>query len=154
MLSENVFQVFMARHQPISELVTQADEVLWTRSALPVRVKEQLRIAAADAIGCSYCARFRTDGEGGGPIADEVLSDDEEVKSDFAKRFVTALVRGEESDEMTAEAQRIFSEAEFTDLVFTCGWFIGMQHVGRLMHWDNACPVAPIREMVEAGDAA
>jgi hypothetical protein len=29
-----------------------------------------------------------------------------------------------------------------------------MQHVGRLMHWDDSCPVAPIRKMVEAGDAA
>ena len=28
-----------------------------------------------------------------------------------------------------------------------------MQHVGRLMHWDDSCPVAPIRALVEAGDA-
>ncbi|MBS1862499.1 MAG: carboxymuconolactone decarboxylase family protein [Actinobacteria bacterium] len=153
-MPENVFQVFMASHQPISELVTNADDVLWNRSALPVRVKERLRIAAAEAIGCSYCARFRTDGGSGAPIAEEDLSPEEKAKSEFANRFVTALVRGEESDELTGEAQKIFSPAEFTDLVFSCGWFIGMQHVGRLMHWDNACPVAPIREMVEAGAAA
>lgn len=149
----NVFQVFMASHQPIAELVADADEVLWERSALPVRLKEQLRIAAAEAVGCSYCARFRTDGQAGLPIADEELSSDERVKSELANRFVTALVQGEESDELVGEAQEMFSEAEFTDLVFTCGWFIGMQHVGRLMHWDNACPVAPIRKMVEAGAA-
>ena len=153
-MPENVFQVFMASHQPISELVTDADDVLWNRSALPVRVKEQLRIAGAEAIGCSYCARFRTDGQAGVPIADEELSAEEKAKAELASRFITALVRSEESDELTGEAQKMFSEAEFTDLVFTSGWFIGMQHVGRLMHWDNACPVAPIREMVEAGAAA
>jgi hypothetical protein len=153
-MPENVFQVFMSSHQPISELVDNADDVLWSRSALSVGVKERLRIAAAEAIGCSYCARYRTDVGSGTPIAEEKMTAEEEAKAEFAGRFVTALVRGEESDEMTAEAQSIFSEAEFTDLVFSCGWFIGMQHVGRLMHWDNACPVAPIREMVEAGSAA
>jgi hypothetical protein len=29
-----------------------------------------------------------------------------------------------------------------------------MQHVGRVMHWDQACPVEPIRRLVESGEAA
>jgi len=153
-MPENVFQVFMSSHPPVSELVTQADEVLWSRSALSVRVKEQMRIAAAEAIGCSYCARFRTDDDAGAPIAAEELSAEEQRQVALANRFVTALVNGEENDELTEEAQEVFAADEFTDLVFTSGWYIGMQHIGRLMHWDNACPVAPIRKMVEAGDAA
>ncbi len=152
-MTENVFQAFMAKHPPIGGLVDQAEETLWQRSALAPAVKEELRIAAAEAIGCAYCSRFRTVGDGG-LIVEQSLDDDDRAKAELAKRFVTALVRGEESDELTLEAQDLLTEPEFTDLVFTSGWFIGMQHVGRLMHWDNACPVAPIREMVESGLAA
>lgn len=149
----NVFQVFMGKHEPIGALVDHADEVLWRRSALAPAVKEELRIAAAEAVGCSYCTRYRTEGDGK-RILDEELSPEDREKAALAKRFVTALARGEESDELTIEAEQLLTEAEFTDLVFSSGWFIGMQHVGRLMHWDNACPVAPIREMVESGQAA
>jgi hypothetical protein len=152
-MTENVFQVFMAKHAPIGELVDHADEVLWRRSALAPAVKEELRIAAAEAIGCSYCTRYRT-AAGEGLILDESLSEEDRAKAELAKRFVTALVRGEESDELTLKAEQLLTEAEFTDLVFSSGWFIGKQHIGRLMHWDNACPVAPIREMVESGKAA
>ncbi len=152
-MTENVFQVFMAAHPPIGELVGSADETLWSKSALTPVVKEELRIAAAEAIGCSYCARFRTE-DGGGLILEEDMDAEDREKAELAQRFVTALTRGEESDELTLEAQELFTEAEFTDLVFSSGWFIGMQHIGRLMHWDNACPVEPNREMVEAGQAA
>jgi hypothetical protein len=152
-MTENVFNVFMDKHAPVGELVDQANEVLWERSALAPAVKEELRIAAAEAIGCSYCTRYRTEGDGG-LVLDELLSPEDAAKAELAKRFVTALVRGEESDELTLEAQELLTEAEFTDLVFSGGWFIGMQHVGRLMHWDQSCPVAPIRAMVESGQAA
>lgn len=151
-MTKNVFEEFMSSHRPVADLVDDAGKVLWSQSALPVRVKEEMRIAGAEAVGCSYCVRYRTDGDRG-PILDEALSPRDEEKAELAKRFMVAMARGEESDGLTVEAQAIFTEAEFTDLVFSCGWFIGMQHVGRLMHWDNACPVAPIREMVEAGEA-
>jgi hypothetical protein len=152
-MTENVFQVFMSKHPPIGGLVDQAEEVLWRRSALAPAVKEELRIAAAEAVGCSYCTRFRTEGDDG-RVLDETLSDEDREKAELAKRFVTALAHGEESDELTLAAEEQLTEAEFTDLVFSSGWFIGMQHIGRLMHWDNACPVAPIRAMVESGQAA
>jgi hypothetical protein len=152
-MTENVFQVFMAKHAPIGALVEQAEEALWQRSALAPAVKEELRIAAAEAVGCSYCTRFRTEG-GEGRIIDEELDPVDRDKAELAKRFVTAMVHGEETDELVQEAEAALDEDEFTDLVFSSGWFIGMQHVGRLMHWDEACPVAPIRAMVESGQAA
>lgn len=153
----NVFNVFMSEHPPIGELVDQANTVLWDRSALDPVIKERMRIALAEAIGCSYCARFRTD-DGGEPILgrDAELSAKDRERAELAEVFARAVVErsGEPPDELTALVQNHFSAAEFTDLVFSIGWFIGMQHVGRLMHWDESCPVAPIREKVEAGEAA
>jgi alkylhydroperoxidase family enzyme len=151
----NVFEVFMGQHPPIGMLVEHANGVLWDDSALSPVVKERMRIALAKEIGCSYCARFRTDLDGR-PIlaADESSAGGDERKAELAERFGVAVASGAATDALVVEMQQEFSDPEFADLVFSVGWFIGMQHVGRLMHWDNSCPVAPIRELVEAGKSA
>ena len=145
----------MAQHTPVGELVEHANTVLWDESALSPVVKERMRIALAEAIGCSYCARFRTD-MGGRPIleAEQGLSADDERKAELASRLGVAMFRGGATDDVVAEAEDMLTPAELTDLVFSVGWFIGMQHVGRMMHWDESCPVAPIRRLVETGEAA
>jgi alkylhydroperoxidase family enzyme len=150
----NVFDVFMSQHPPLGDLVTHANSVLWDQTALDPVVKERMRIAAAEAIGCSYCARFRTEIDSGPVLGQDAPPENEQAA--LAERFITAVVesRGEISDDLTVEMQHHFSPPEFADLVFSLGWFIGMQHVGHFMHWDNACPVAPIRILVEAGEAA
>jgi alkylhydroperoxidase family enzyme len=151
----NVFDVFMGEHPPIGALVAAVNTVLWDESALHPVVKERMRIRLAEAIGCSYCARFRTDLDGMLILDDEAtISSSDHEKAAAAERYAIACYAGAGTDELTAEMQEIFTPAEFTDLVFSIGWFIGMQHVGRVMHWDNACPVAPIRKLVEAGEAA
>lgn len=142
----NAFDTFMAQHPPTGELVACANAVLWEESALNPMVKERMRIALAEAVGCSYCARFRTDVSGD-------LSERDVLKAELAEAFSRAVVGGTADDELTVQMQEHFTPAEFADLVFSMGWFIGMQHVGRLLHWDEACPVAPIRKLVEAGDA-
>lgn len=151
----NVFDVFMSQHAPIGELVEHANLVLWDQSALPPVVKERMRIVLAEEIGCSYCARFRTNLDGT-PVLEgkESGQGDNEAKAELAERFAVAVASGGATDELVVEMQQQFTDAEFADLVFSIGWFIGMQNVGRVMHWDNACPVAPIRELVEAGKAA
>jgi alkylhydroperoxidase family enzyme len=125
--------------------------VLWDQSALDPVVKERVRIALAEVIGCSYCVRFRTD-LGGSPIVDgrEQLDRRGRMAEDFAR----AVASDTTTDALTVAMQQEFTAAEFSDLVFSIGWFIGMQHVGRLMHWDDSCPVAPIRALVETGEAA
>ena len=151
----NAFDLFMARHEPIGELVAHANSALWDQSALHPVVKERMRISLAEAIGCSYCARFRTDLAGERILGDEpVITPEDQRKAAIAEHFAVESYAGSTTDELTAEIQEAFTPAEFTDLVFSMGWFIGMQHVGRLMHWDQACPVEPIRKLVEAGDAA
>lgn len=148
----NAFELFMSSHPPVGELVDRANAAMWDQSALNPIVKERVRIALAEAIGCSYCARFRTEADGG-PLLEATLSDAEERRAELAQRYAACVVGGSATDELTADMQDLFSEAEFADLVFSIGWFIGMQHVGRLMHWDDSCPVAPIRKLVEAGEA-
>ena len=147
----NAFDLFMGEHPPIGELVGHANTVLWDKSVLDPVVKERMRIALAEEIGCSYCFRFRTD-LGSGPIADG--SEPLDRKAALAEGFARAVATDTATDALTVEMQEAFTTAEFTDLVFSIGWFIGMQHVGRLMHWDDSCPVAPIRALVETGDAA
>jgi hypothetical protein len=149
----NAFDLFMAQHAPVGELIAHANTVLWDESALHPVVKEHMRIALAEAVGCSYCARFRTDLEGE-PVLDRELTAEEQEKTRVAEEFAVACYSGRATDELTEGTQRSFTPAEFADLVFSIGWFIGMQHVGRVMHWDEACPVEPIRRLVEAGEAA
>lgn len=148
------FDIFMAQHEPVGQLVEHTNEVLWDHSALHPAVKERMRIALAQAIGCSYCTRFRTD-INGTPIleSDNILSAADERKAVLAEHFAVQCYVGGNTDQLAAEVQDELSGPEFTDLVFSVGWFIGMQHVGRLMHWDQECPVAPIRKLVEAGEA-
>jgi hypothetical protein len=154
-MTANVFDVFMSSHHPVSKLVDRANIVLWDESALHPKVKERMRIALAEAIGCSYCARFRTDLHGEQIVGPGTpLTPDEQRKAAAAERFAVACYTASATDALTVEMQAVFTPAEFTDLVFSVGWFIGMQHVGRVMHWDNACPVEPIRKLVEAGEAA
>ena len=147
----NAFDLFMGQHPPIGDLVARANDVLWDQSALDPVVKERMRIALAEEIGCSYCVRFRTDLDGS-PIVDG--SERVDRKGRMAEDFARAVATNTATDEMTVEVQRECTPAEFSDLVFSIGWFVGMQHVGRLMHWDDSCPVAPIRALVETGDAA
>jgi alkylhydroperoxidase family enzyme len=151
-MPDNAFELFMAGHPPVARLVGHANEVLWHDSALSPAVKERMRIALAEAIGCSYCARFRTDLDGK-PVGDDALTPEDARKAALAARFATAVADGTATDDLTVDVQKELSTEEFADLVFSIGWFIGMQHVGRLMHWDRSCPVAPIRELVEAGRA-
>ena len=84
----NAFDLFMAEHEPVGQLVAQANTVLWEQSALHPVVKERMRIALAEAIGCSYCARFRTD-LGGQPIlsGDESLSEEDATESASPRTF-------------------------------------------------------------------
>jgi alkylhydroperoxidase family enzyme len=157
-VAENVFDSFMGQHAPLADFVAHANRVLWDESALNLVVKERMRVAAAEAIGCSYCARFRYSDDGGVPVLDGEtgLGDHEKSQAAAAVRFVEAIVadRGGIDDQLTVETQEYFTAEEFADLVMSVGWFIGMQHVGRVMHWDDACPVAPIRAAVEAGELA
>lgn len=150
-MPNNAFDIFMDQHPPVGGLVRQANDVLWDQSALDPVVKERVRIALAEVIGCSYCVRFRTDLDG-----TPILAGDEQLdrKGQKAEEFARAVGANEATDEMTVAMQEEFTPAEFADLVFSIGWFIGMQHVGRLMHWDDSCPVAPIRWLVESGKAA
>lgn len=144
----------MAQHPPVGSLNERAATVLWDESALNPVVKERMRIALAEAIGCSYCARFRTDIDGRAILeAESTLSAEDERKAELSERFAVGCYRGGATDALVAEAEEALTPAELTDLVFSVGWFIGMQHVGRVMHWDESCPVAPIRRLVEAGDA-
>ncbi|MBD3924246.1 hypothetical protein IEZ26_06405 [Nocardioides cavernae] len=156
-MAENVFDAFMRQHPPLADFVQHANRVLWDESALHVVVKERMRIAAAEAIGCSYCARFRYSTEEGAVLEGEShLSSHQRDQVAAAIAYVEAVVaeRGGVDDELTVRTQEAFTAAEFADLVLSIGWFVGMQHVGRAMHWDNACPVAPIRQAVEAGQLA
>lgn len=148
----NAFDLFMSAHPAVGQLVNRANVVLWDESSLNPVVKERMRVALAEAIGCSYCARFRTDIDGESVLGG-ALSGRDARKAELAERFAAEVVAGTATDELTAGMQETFPEPEFADLVFSLGWFIGMQHVGRLMHWDDACPVAPIRKLVEAGEA-
>ena len=147
----NAFDLFMAQHPPIGDLVGRVNHVLWDQGALDPAVKERLRIALAEEIGCSYCFRFRTHLDGS-PIVDGSTRLDR--KGRMAEEFARAVASNAATDELTVAMQQEFSPAEFADLVFSIGWFVGMQHVGRLMHWDDSCPVAPIRALVETGEAA
>jgi alkylhydroperoxidase family enzyme len=147
----NAFDVFMAQHQPAGDAVAAAGKALWDESALDPVIKERVRIALAEEIGCSYCVRFRTDMDGR-PVLDG--SAESEEKSRRLESFARAVARNTVNDELTVAVQEELTPAEFADFVFSIGWFIGMQHVGRLMHWDDSCPVAPIRALVESGEAA
>ena len=148
------FDAFMSQHPPTGALVEHANTVLWAQSALDPVIKERMRIALAESIGCSYWARSRTVWDGERILPEDDADPGAAERAALAVRFARAVCGGTATDELTIEVQRHFSVAEFADLVFSIGWFIGMQHVGRLMHWDNACPVAPVRALVEAGDAA
>jgi alkylhydroperoxidase family enzyme len=153
-MPENVFEVFMAQHPPLLDAVHAANGALWDASCLDPVLKERMRIAGAEAIGCSYCARFRTETNGRPILAGEDSSDEADQEGiRLAEEFIVAAVERRDLDGLIVQLQEHFSPAEFADLVFSVGWFIGMQHVGRFMHWDNACPVAPIRELVEQGVA-
>jgi alkylhydroperoxidase family enzyme len=153
-MAENVFEVFMGQHPPTLDAVLAANRALWDESSLDPVLKERMRVAGAEAIGCSYCARFRTERDGQAILDSATPEDPEfEERARLAEEFMVGAVERRDLDALIEELQTRFTPAELADLVFSVGWFIGMQHVGRLMHWDNACPVAPIRELVEQGVA-
>ena len=58
--------------------------------------------------------------------------------------------QGAVDDDLTLEMQQAFDKAEFADLLFTICYHIGMQYVGRAMHWDDACPVPWLRDALPA----
>jgi AhpD family alkylhydroperoxidase len=151
-LAENVFEVFMGQHPPVLKAVHAANRALWDESCLDPVLKERMRIAGAEAIGCSYCARFRTEAAGRRILDGHAPADpDFEERVRLAEEFVVGAIERRNLDDLIETLQERFTPAEFADLAFSVGWFIGMQHVGRFMHWDNACPVAPIRDLVEQG---
>jgi alkylhydroperoxidase family enzyme len=153
-MAENVFEVFMGQHRPLLAAVHAANRALWDESCLDAVLKERMRIAGAEAIGCSYCARFRTEADGRIILEGATAEDPEnEARIRLAEGFMVGAIERRDLDPLIEELQEHFSPAEFADLVFSVGWFIGMQHVGRFMHWDNACPVAPIRDLIEQGVA-
>jgi alkylhydroperoxidase family enzyme len=153
-MPDNVFEVFMGQHPPVLDAVFAANTALWEQSCLDPVLKERMRIAGAEAIGCSYCARFRTESGGQAILdTDSPIDPASEQRIRLAEEFIVGAVERRDLDDLIQELQDHFTPAQFAELVFSVGWFIGMQHVGRFMHWDNACPVAPIRSLVEQGAA-
>ena len=57
--------------------------MLWDQGALDPVVKERMRIALAEEIGCSYCVRFRTDLRDA--VLDRAVSDADDRKGQHGR---------------------------------------------------------------------
>lgn len=146
------FELFMQQHAPAFEMANAVDDALWSRAALNPTLKERLRITSAETIGCNTCATYRTALSGRLLVDEEEdLSPQDKKRLEVITRFVREVCenRASVSDALLDDVVKEFSPPEMADLIFSMGWFIGMQYVGKLMRWDDACPVPKVREAIE-----
>lgn len=70
-------------------------------------------------------------------LADIALAPKPEQQAVLAEQLVTAMVRNEEVDTLMAEVNAAFNDAERAALLFAAGYFIGMQHLSRSLHFES-----------------
>ncbi len=70
-------------------------------------------------------------------LADIALAPKEEHQAVLAERLVRAVVRDEEVDALMVEVNAAFDDAERAALLFAVGYFIGMQHLSRSLHFES-----------------
>jgi hypothetical protein len=76
-------------------------------------------------------------------LLDVPLTADQQRQAEIAERVVSAMVANQDVDELLPEVEAAFDTAARSSFWFAAGYFVGMQHLSRALHFESPdrCPV-------------
>lgn len=126
---------------------------VYTKSRLPMRVREAARIVLAHANECVVCINTR-DSEGAAAGIDEEFydhasewrtwpgySEAERTAAEFAYRFATDHTALRDDEEFWARCAEHFDDEHLTDLALSCAMWLGMGRVLRTLDIGQTCKI-------------
>jgi alkylhydroperoxidase family enzyme len=144
---------FAVRSPELGAAMAEFSHAVYTKSRLPLRVREAARIVIALDNECVVCQNTR-DGEGEAHgITEEFYdyagqwrtwpgySDAERIAMEFAHRFATDHTGLRADDEFWARAAEQFDDDLMTDLAISCAMWVGMGRVLRTLDIGQACRI-------------
>ncbi|WNG85230.1 carboxymuconolactone decarboxylase family protein [Mycobacterium sp. ITM-2016-00317] len=142
---------FAVKSPELGTAMAQLANAVYTKSRLPMRVREAARIVIAYANECVVCQNTR-DGEGEANGIDEEFydyatqwrtwpgySDQERVAMEFAHRFATGHTELRDDEDFWRRAGEHFDGELLTDLAISCAMWVGMGRMLRTLDIGQAC---------------
>ena len=124
---------------------------VYSRSRLPMRVREIARIVIAHENECVVCVNTR-DADGPAAGVDDDLyrhalewrtwpgfSDQERVAAEFAHRFATEHTRLRDDEAFWQRCREQFADDLIADLTLSCAMWVGMGRMLRTLDIGQAC---------------
>ena len=128
-------------------------DAVYTKSDLPLRIREIARMRIAEDNECQVCRTMRNaDGESAGIDDDfyaHVLdwrewpgySDRERVAAEFAERFATDHRALRDDEEFWERCRAVFDDGEILDLGICCALWLGSGRLMRVLDVAQACRI-------------
>lgn len=104
----NPYRGVLARRPEIAEAWAQLGRVVRFTGVLPPALKEEVRRATAEIVGCRFCASFG-----------DVKAEHDDPREELAVRFARTVAKSPAlvDDDLFDELRRHFSEEEIVELV-------------------------------------
>ncbi|WP_299559145.1 carboxymuconolactone decarboxylase family protein [uncultured Mycolicibacterium sp.] len=142
---------WMSRSPDLGAALAGFSTAVYTKSRLPLRVREAARIVVAHANECTVCINART-AEGAGAGLDEAFyahaaqwrdwpgyTETERIAMEFAHRFATDHTGLREDEQFWARAKQHFDDDLLADLALSCALWLGMGRMLRTLDIGQAC---------------
>ena len=144
---------FAVRSPELGAAMANFSQAVYTKSRLPMRVREAARIVIAHANECVVCQNTR-DAEGPASGIDEEFydhatewqtwpgySDDERIAMEFAHRFATDHTGLRDDENFWDRANAHFDDGLLTDLAISCAMWVGMGRMLRSLDIGQSCKI-------------
>ncbi|MGE2835982.1 carboxymuconolactone decarboxylase family protein [Mycobacterium sp. SMC-4] len=142
---------FAVRSPQLGAAMADLADAVYTKSRLPMRVREAARIVIAYANECVVCQNTRdSQGEDNG-ITEEFYdyatqwrtwpgySDAERIAMEFAHRFATDHTALRDDEDFWRRAAEHFDDELLTDLAISCAMWVGMGRMLRTLDIGQSC---------------
>lgn len=144
---------FAVRSPQLGAAMASFSQAVYTKSRLPMRVREAARIVIANANECVVCQNTR-DSEGAASGIDEDFydhaaqwqtwpgySDTERIAMEFAHRFATDHTGLRDDEAFWNRAREHFDDELLTDLAISCAMWVGMGRMLRTLDIGQSCKI-------------
>ncbi len=144
---------FAVRSPELGGALANFSHAVYTKSRLPLRVRETARMVLALDNECVVCQNTR-DSDGPASGVDEDLyehaaqwrtwpgyTDQERIAAEFAHRFATDHTGLRDDEQFWARCGEHFDDELLTDLALSCAMWLGMGRVLRTLDLGQACKI-------------
>ncbi|MGE2729149.1 carboxymuconolactone decarboxylase family protein [Mycolicibacterium vaccae] len=144
---------FAVKSPDLGAAMAAFSTAVYTKSRLPMRVREAARIVIAHANQCVVCQNTRDSNGADNEITEEFYdyatqwrtwpgySDAERIAMEFAHRFATDHTGLRDDEDFWRRAAEHFDDELLTDLAISCAMWVGMGRMLSTLDIGQSCKI-------------